>query len=242
MYARLKKVSPVGLKQLTAVLAILVIAGCSSTGLSRVKTWEGESPAEVAVLKAPSTIKVREVNGREVGNFLMEDLAIDYELRPGRNMVVFTHKTIWAKPGVVRDGESAVDVVETGPQQVVIDAGPGEEYRFDTPEVSNRREARQLARDFSVAVVADNGSTVARSEPYQGQSSQPVADTDQRSGDDNDRPAAAGNGQDSGVPVTGTDGGPGDADSGVDRLEAMKTLWQRASGEEKREFLRWAFD
>ena len=58
MFARLKKVSPVGLKQLTVLLAIIMIAGCS-TGVSRVKTYDGGSSAGgVAVLKAPSTIKV----------------------------------------------------------------------------------------------------------------------------------------------------------------------------------------
>ena len=91
MFARLKKLSPVGLRQLTVVLAIFAIAGCSSTGVSRVKTYDGGSSiGGVAVLKAPSTIKVQEVNGREVGNFLLEDLALDYELQPGQNIVVFT--------------------------------------------------------------------------------------------------------------------------------------------------------
>lgn len=239
MFARLKRVSPAGLKQLTVLIAILVITGCSSTGLSRLKTWEGESSGEVAVLKAPSTIKVREVNGREVGNFLMEDLAIDYELQPGTNTVVFTHKTIWAKTGVVRDGESAVHVVETDHQQVVIDARPGEEYRFDVPKVNNRREAERLAADFSVAVVAEGGSTVARSEPFQGYQQQQTASNGQDTGPDSGPAATT---VQSGVPVTGEQGSQDGADSGVETLEAMKMLWERASGEDKREFLRWAFD
>lgn len=238
MFARLKRVSPAGLKQLTVLMAILVITGCSSTGLSRVKTWEGESSGEAAVLRAPSTIKVREVNGREVGNFLMEDLAIDYELQPGTNTVVFTHKTIWAKTGVVRDGESAVHVVETDRQQVVIDARPGEEYRFDVPKVDNRREAERLAADFSIAVVAEGGGTVARSEPFRGYPQQQTAGNGQDTGNNQ---TAATSGQ-SGVPVTGGQGSQGGADSRVETLEAMKMLWERASGDEKREFLRWAFD
>jgi uncharacterized protein YccT (UPF0319 family) len=240
MFARLKKLSPVGLRQLTVLLAIFAIAGCSSTGVSRVKTYDGgSSVGGVAVLKAPSTIKVQEVNGREVGNFLLEDLALDYELQPGQNIVVFTHKTIWAKTGVVRDGESAVHVVETGPQQVVIDARAGEEYRFDIPEVSNRREAERFAADFSVAVVADGGGTVARSQPFEGYPEQQhTAGAAQVVTPTQTQPSSSQNVQ--AAPVY--QGAQSGSNSRVETLEALKMLWERASGDEKREFLRWAFD
>ncbi|MGM0571474.1 MAG: DUF2057 family protein [Pseudomonadota bacterium] len=240
MFARLNKVSPVGLKQLIVLLAVMVIAGCSSTGVSRVKTYDGGSSAGgVGVLKAPSTIKVQEVNGRKVGNFLLEDLALDYELQPGRNIVVFTHKTIWAKTGVVRDGESAVHVVETEHQQVVIDARAGEEYRFDIPKVNNRREAERFAADFSVAVVAEGGGTVARSQPFEGYpqeqqtagAAQVVTPVPAQSSQSPDGQGAAAYQE-----------GQGGAGSRVETLEALKMLWERASGDEKREFLRWAFD
>ncbi len=239
MYARLKKVSPVGFRHLVVLLAVAVIAGCSSTG-ARIKTWDGSAaPGGVAVLKAPSSVKVQEVNGRKVGNFLLDDLALDYELQPGQNIVVFTHKTIWAKTGQIRSGESAVHVVETEPQQVVIDARAGEEYRFDIPKVSNRREAERLAANFSVPVVSDSG-TVARSQPFTGYPQQ--------------QPQTAGMvpqgvaGQTAVYPATelqpapGYQGAPGGADSRIETLEALKMLWERASGDEKREFLRWAFD
>ncbi|WP_417548072.1 DUF2057 family protein [Marinobacter segnicrescens] len=238
MFARLKKLSPVGLRQLTVVLAIFAIAGCSSTGVSRVKTYDGGSSiGGVAVLKAPSTIKVQEVNGREVGNFLLEDLALDYELQPGQNIVVFTHKTIWAKSGVVRDGESAVHVVETGPQQVVIDARAGQEYRFDIPEVNNRREAERLAADFSVAVLAAGGGTVARSQPFEGYPQQP-----QMAGPAQVVTPSQPYSPQAGQPAPVYQGGQSGPGSRVETLEALKMLWERASGDEKREFLRWAFD
>lgn len=225
------------LKVLVSALAIVVVSGCSSTGMSRVQTWEGEATGEVAVLKAPSSVKVREVNGRKVGNFLMDDLAIDYELLSGENTVVFTHKTIWAKSGVVRDGESAVHVVESAPQQVVIDARPGEVYRFDVPEMANRREAQQFAANFSAELVTDDGGVVARSEPFKGYPRKQEA-AQPSTGDSNGQ-AAVVTGQPTGAPATG---GQGQGDSRVNTLDALKVLWERASGDEKREFLRWAFD
>src|SRR5690554_68115 len=210
MFARLKKVYPVGLRQLGVLLALVVIAGCSSTG-TRVKTWDGSAAAGgVAVLKAPSSVKVQEVNGRKVGNFLLDDLALDYELQPGRNIVVFTHKTIWAKTGVIRDGESAVHVVETEPQQVVIDARAGEEYRFDIPKVGSRREAERLASNFSVAVV-NGGGTVARSRIFEGYPQQQTAGAVQHepTGQVAVSPAAGGQ------PAPVYQGGQGSADSRV---------------------------
>ena len=109
-------------KLLLSTLVLVTIAGCSSS-MTRVETWQG-NPAQAvnaATLKAPGEIRVTEVNGRSVGNFLMDDLALDYALLPGKNDVVFVYKTIWAKNTVVDNGESKVDVVESKPQLVSFD-------------------------------------------------------------------------------------------------------------------------
>jgi uncharacterized protein YccT (UPF0319 family) len=242
MLARYIKVPRNWLKLLMPALAIVVVSGCSSTGMSRVQTWEGEASGDVAVLEAPSSVKVREVNGRRVGNFLMDDLAISYELLPGTNILVFTHKTIWAKSGVIRDGESAVHVVESAPQQFVIDARPGEVYRFDVPKVTNRREAQQFAANFAAELITDDGSVVARSEPFegypqqQGQQEQQVAS---QPSPDSEGQAAAVTGRPSDASMPNVQGQGGNR---MDTLDGLKVLWERASGDEKREFLRWAFD
>ena len=239
MYIKVPRAGLKWLRRLVPVLAIVVVSGCSSTGMSRVQTWEGEASGDAAVLKAPSSVEVREVNGRKVGNFLMDDLAISYELLPGSNVVVFTHKTIWAKSGVVRNGESKVHVVESAPQQFVIDARPGEVYRFDVPEVTNRREAQQFAANFSAELITGDGSVVARSQPFEGY---PQEQEPQVASQPSSDPA----GQD--AEVTGRPTGatmPNVQDEGGNRLETLdglKVLWERASGDEKREFLRWAFD
>lgn len=238
MLARYVKVPQTGLtclKLLVAVLAIVVVSGCSA-GLSRVQTWEGEAAGEVALLKAPSSVKLREVNGRKVGNFLMDDLAIDYELLPGTNTVVFTHKTIWAKAESTEDGESKVHVVESEPQQFVIDTRPGEIYTFDIPEVTNRREAEQFAANFSAELRSEDGAVVARSEPFDGYPQQQVAG---QQGTNGAGEAVVVTGQPTGAPMPG---GQVQGNNKMNTLDALKVLWERASGDEKREFLRWAFD
>ncbi|MDP4549027.1 MAG: DUF2057 family protein [Marinobacter sp.] len=195
----------------------LLVAGCASS-LTRIDTWEGDIPAatEPAVLKAPGTIQVTEVNGRAMTNFLMDDLALDYGLLPGSNEVVFTYKTIWAKSGVVDDGESKVHVIETKPQVVRFDAEPGMTYQFSVEKPATRAEAEALSNDFSATIVTTGGASVAEASVWKG-------------------PA------ENRTPVFGGGEGNYGAGSGT-TLEKMKRLWGEATDEEKKTFLRWAFE
>jgi hypothetical protein len=207
-----------------ALSAVVVLAGCSST-MGNVKTWEGEADeSSTAVLKAPAEIKVQQVNGRSQTNFLMDDLALDFDLLPGKNHVVFTYKTIWAKSGVVRNGESKVHVIETAPQAVTIDAKPDETYRFDFQPPRNRQEAEAFAGDFSADIVNASSEVVATSSPWDGRSSG-------RSAVDR-APVGAG----------GDDFSQPDTAEGDGTLEELKALRGEATEEERRSFLRWAFE
>ncbi len=201
------------------VLAVLTVAvaGCASS-LARIDTWEGSLPAatEPAVLKAPGTIRVTEVNGKAMTNFLMDDLALDYGLLPGGNEVVFTYKTIWAKSGIVEDGESKVHVIETAPQVVRFDAQPGTVYEFAVDKPTSRREAEAFSENFSATIVIAGGDEVAEASVWEGRTA-------------------------SRTPVFAGGEGNHDSEAG-NTLEKMKRLWGEATDEEKKTFLRWAFE
>ncbi len=199
-------------------LAAALLSGCASS-MARIQTWEGEAPeGDRAVLKAPGEIQVVRVNGRSMSNFLMDDLALNYDLLPGENQIVFNYKTIWAKTDVVRNGESKVHVVKTEPHVASFVAQAGETYRFEFDKPESRREAEALRENFSGAIVNGAGVEVASFELWDGKTigsaRTPV------SGDQHE--------------MTGTAGG--------DTLGQLKALWQDASEEEKRTFLRWAFE
>lgn len=206
-------------KSLMAGMLVLALAGCASS-ISRVETWEGEpaNAGDAATLKAPGEIQVSRVNGRSVTNFMMDDLALDYALLPGQNEVVFTYKTIWAKSGVVENGESKVHVIESEPRVVRFDADPGAVYRFEFQEPSSRAEAEQMIETFSAAVVSDTGREVATSSDW------------------DPRQSAAAR-----TPIPGADADDSAAATGT-ALEQLKAIWATASEEEKRAFLRWAFE
>ena len=208
------------------IMAVILIAGCSST-MSNVKTWEGDTvdASQTAVLESPGEIRVQQVNGRRLGNFLMDDLALDYELLPGENQVVFTYKTIWAKSGVVRNGESKVHVVETEPQAVMINAQPGDTYRFSFEPPANKSDAEAFANNFTADVVDGSGNVVATTSAWDGQPA----------GTRTAARAPVGSGGE------GESVGDASADS-VGTLGELKSLWGQASEEERRAFLRWAFE
>ncbi|MFO7530549.1 MAG: DUF2057 family protein [Marinobacter sp.] len=207
-------------KSLLAGMLVLALAGCASS-ISRVETWEGEpaNAADAATLKAPGEIQVSRVNGQSVTNFMMDDLVLDYALLPGQSEVVFTYKTIWAKSGVVENGESKVHVVESEPQVIRFDAIPGAVYRFEFEKPSSRAEAEQMIETFSAVIVSESGQEVASSSDWDPQQSVAARAPIPASGPDG-----------AGVAVTGT------------ALEQLKSIWATASEEEKRAFLRWAFE
>ena len=207
--------------KLLAVLASVVMAGCASS-VARVDTWEGQLPATTkpAVLQAPGEIQVISVNGRNMTNFLIEDLALDYGLLPGENEVVFRYKTIWAKSGVVRNGESKVHVIESSNQVARFTASPDAVYGFEFDKPASRQEAETMMESFSAKIVAGNGTVVAVSEEWDGQSRL----TDSRT------PVPASGVESTGLPQEGG------------TLEKLKAIWADASDEDKKAFLRWAFE
>lgn len=207
---------------LLVIAGLILLSGCSSS-MTQVQTWDGAAveASQVAVLEAPGAISVQQVNGRAMPSFLVDDLSLNYQLLPGENRIVFTYKTIWARSGVVDNDESKVHVVETPRQILTIDAEPGARYRFEIDKPRTRREAEAMAGDFAVKLLDSGGQVVATSAPL---GAADVRNTASRAP----------------LPDSRSDKAP--ADASAPTLERLKSLWGEASEEEKREFLRWAFE
>jgi len=205
-----------------ALMLSVVLVGCASSA-AQINTWEG-SPQEAsnpAVLTAPGAIQVKSVNGQSMTTYLIDDLALDYGLLPGENEVVFTYKTIWAKAGVIDNGESKVHTVESKPQVARFSAEAGASYQFDYDKPSNRRDAQAMMESFSADIVTESGEVVVSSSEWDGKSAFAAARTP--------IPAASG-GNSASTNATGN------------TLDQLKTIWADATEEEKRTFLRWAFE
>lgn len=218
------------------IMAVLLVtlSACAATG-SRTKAYDRpDLPREqTATLKAPSTIKVLSINGRDTTPFMLEDVALDFSLKPGSNDIVFRYRSIWARTAVRENGDSAVNVVESGLQQASIDARSGETYTFAYDDADNVREARRLAQGFSARIVDAGGEVIARSAPYRAQGQAVAARSEPQ------EPA----------PVVGeassSDQAQDDSSAlapDMSTLDALNLLWQRATREEKEAFLRRAFE
>lgn len=205
-------------KLATLMMSVLLV-GCASSA-TRINTWEGspQGAGDPAVLTAPGPVQVVSVNGKTMNTYLIGDLQLDYGLLPGENEVVFTYKTIWARADGSKGGESRVQTVESKPQVARFTAEAGANYRFSFVEPSNRREAETMMDSFSADIVTADGQVVASSSEWDGKSAVTASRT----------------------PVSGpaTSGADGDDDA----LDQLKAIWADATEEERRTFLRWAFE
>ncbi|MDO6825176.1 DUF2057 family protein [Marinobacter sp. 1_MG-2023] len=210
-------------RALFPALLLSALVGCSSA-VTKLETWEGDPATAVnaATLKAPGAIQVSRVNGRSMTNYLMDDLALDYALLPGENEVVFTYKTIWAKSGVVDNGESKVHVIKSKPQVARFEASPNETYRFEFDKPESRQQAEQVMPEFSAAIVGSDGQTLVQSSDWSPAESTSVGRT----------------------PLSGSTAAAGGtlSEDGMTSLERLKAVWATATDEEKKTFLRWAFE
>lgn len=211
---------------------LLALAGCSSI-VKPVKGYDGpELPdAQTATLEASETVKVVSINGRDTTSFLLEDIELDYSLKPGPNTVVFKYRSIWSRNRARQNDEAAVDTVESGLVEVRFDAQAGETYTFAHNGAENVREAQRLARGFTARVVSSKGRVVARSNPYTGEQQTAEAPSAPPS---NSR-ANVSNG-------TSSNGAVSPVAPNMSTGDALKLLWKRATREEKEAFLREAFE
>lgn len=208
--------------KLAALMMSVVLVGCASSA-ARINAWEGnpQAAANPAVLTAPGEIQVSSVNGQNMTTYLIDDLKLDYGLLPGKTEVIFTYKTIWAKSGVVENGESKVHIVESKPQVARFSAEAGTTYSFDYEKPSNYRDAKAMMDDFSANIVTNDGEVVATSSEWDGESAFVEART----------------------PIPASSGGyQGSSNATGSTLEQLKAIWADATEEEKRSFLRWAFE
>ena len=212
--------------RLLILMFSLTIVACSSNKI--VKTYDGKALANesIAILNAPENITVLSVNGNDVQQYLLSNLAVNYGLKPGDNLVVFKYESIWSK--VKRDEESGsrVDVVESEPLEVLIQAIAGADYNFNFVPAKNIREAKELADDFSVQILDKNKNLVAESvalNTYLSKKASLAQEEKKMFREDEVKEKHninAGN---------------------ITVLESLKEIWPTASADEKKAFLVWVF-
>ena len=205
---------------------VMVIQGCASDKI--VKTYDGAviSSQEVAVLTAPENITLLSVNDKDVPQYLLSNLETKYGLKPGENIVVFKYNSIWSKAKKDQETGARVDVVESLPLEVKIQAMPGKLYTFSYLPADNLGEAKVLAETFVAKVIDQNKNMIAESVPlntYKQEKAQQLALEQAELLAKKEKNVSIANNE---------------AQTITDKLKA---LWSKANADEKKAFLVWAF-
>ncbi|WP_168188245.1 DUF2057 family protein [Hahella sp. CCB-MM4] len=220
-------------------MAAVVLSACTAS--SRVvKVYEGDTldKSQVAKLVTPEDIDVIEIDGIKQKEYVLESMSLTYDLLPGEHVVVYKYNGLFSK---VRDSNDAdaprAELIQSEQRQVKFNASAGQTYNFNFKRPGSKNEAREFVETFQAAIVTESGRSVAKDSKYvkpativspaqtPAVTAFPVASA----------PVAT-----TAAPAAQT-AGVAPVDAGLSRLDALKVLWGKASAEEKKEFLRWAF-
>lgn len=229
---------------LVVSLLMIGLQGCSSM-LPTYQTWSGESKSrdQVAILHVPDDMRIYSVDGKPVSGSGMSLHALSprVSLLPGPHQVVFRYYSIWSLKGPAPAWAGKLpDVVKSPLHQVSFNAQAGASYHFEFKPPQQEAQAKQYAVDgFHPTLKDAQGNLVAHSEPYQAPQNTSKSTVPAQSASAKTQPAQAAV-TSSPAPSASTAAAAA-PESGLSTLEAMKLLWQKASTEDKKAFLRWAF-
>lgn len=120
----------------------LVVGACSSAPV-RLYPGPQRPAAEVAVLSLPEPIEIAQINGVEVpaasGMNSKGDKVL--ELEPGRYDVLAYYRELWVR------GDNH-EVLRSNPVRLLVEARPGQRYRFEYPRPQTFAQAEALSLAF----------------------------------------------------------------------------------------------
>ncbi len=210
------------MRSIRAILLLLAVAVITACTGKPVKTYEGAAlpDQDVAILTANDNIEIIEIDGKEMTSYLLSNIETIYALKPGKHRVIFKYTSVWSVAPKGPDSPRS-ESVESPAQVVDIEVKGGDSLSFEFDDVEDVREARALAERFTANVVGSQGNVLASSDLYVEQAAQPLAEQ---------------------VVASGAQAAPQESRAGgLPPLEAMKVIWEGASAEDKKAFLKWAF-
>ncbi len=227
----------------TSMLVAAVILSACSASSRVVKVYEGDTldKSQVAKLVTSEDIDVVEIDGVKQKDYLLENMSLTYDLLPGEHVVVFKYTGLFSSVRQSDDPDAPrAELVESELRQVRFNASAGQTYNFNFKRPESKEAAREFAKSFSAALVTVDGRSVAKDSKYVkptavalSAASAPAVTAFPLSGSTSAGVATSAPAAQAAVVAP--------VDAGLSRLDALKVLWGKSSAEEKKEFLRWAF-
>jgi hypothetical protein len=234
-----------GIGRFIGLVSLLTLGGCSASSMI-VRSYDGDAlpSQQVARVVVPADIKLESIDGKEQKQYLLDSLALTYEMLPGSHTLVYRYSEIWAKPPGGPD-EAKVETVESGLRQLAHDFKAGDNYELTFSRPKDRMAAKAATGAFSAWLVTVDGKKQASDTAYVPSAPVPQGGSPMTTAAVVApvvvAPAVA-------ATVAPTAGGaipakpaPASSTSGLSRLDALKALWSDTSAEDKKAFLQWAF-
>jgi len=218
-----------------SIFLSLLLSGCA---VGPVQTWEGEklAPEQSAVLKVPEDISIVSVNGKSMSSYLVNNMALDYLLKPGVTNVQFRYESVWAS-GTKEEGRNKPFIARSELREVTFDVAAGKTYAFAFEHPADRISATSVAQGFQASIVAD-GVVLANSMQPTAKMAAPAGAVQNSASVA--APVIASNATAINSAAINSTATAAPASS-VGKMDAIKLLWGDLSAQEKKEFLRWAF-
>ena len=243
---------PARLRLVPSLLALALLAGCQAAPVQLYETGATTRPATITV---PEQLEVAMVNGIEIegasGMLSRGDKTL--EVAPGTYELVVFYRELW-------EWNDQHEVLRSDPALFRVVAAAGGRYSLDYARPASLDEARALAANFSgwVADQATGERAASRASglqfqrsmvptrtfdntlvaaPVQGAGGEQVVAPLESGGDASPGPAPAPVAAPTPTPTPAP--APASAPVPGEWLDLMKSWWNQASSEERREFLRW---
>lgn len=211
------------------------LSGCAS---GPIQTWEGDKLGlqQTALLKAPADVRILSVNGKSTPDYLIDNMAFDYQIKPGDTTIELRYESVWASAKKDEEGKNAPLVARSKVKAIRFVAMAGVEYRIQFDHATSKSGALALADNFNAVLVDATGAELAKT-------ASPITSAALVA----EAPVVT-QGVAQEVQASATTASPAPiyqsvqpAASNLPKIDALKVLWGSATAEEKKEFLRWAF-
>ena len=218
-----------------ALVSVLWLAGCASSGVVQLYEGEPRADSQVLTVKVPASLEVARINDQEVSgvNTFVGSNDRVLKMAPGRYEMVAYYRSVWTVDG------DRHHTLASEPVRFVVDGTAGERYRLSYNEPANLGQAQVLIKDFSGWVEnLDSGEQTPSSDSdYQlrrGLLASSLSVERKSAG-----PQATLSPQATVMPVSTSQSQTQASNTSPSYLDTLKAQWQRATEEERRAFLQW---
>lgn len=191
------------------VPAVMLLAGCTTTGSVRLYEGQARHPAEVTQIRVPEQVQVMAMDGVEVTGTLLQR-GQSLEVLPGEHVLTLRYVQLF------QINSEDHEVVRSRQAALRFTAEAGATYRLEMDAQPSLDAARKFARDPKFRMVNEGSGAVEQSTAIKSYAEASLVDTITRAFESTQSQA-----------------------QGQTHLDLLKDVWGRATPQERTAFREW---